>query len=205
MTFTREPVDFTGFVLAGGRSSRMGSDKALLPYRESNFLHHAMETLSAACRRPAKAVVSENKYSIYSQMLSEDAVVADEFADRGALGGIHAALTNCETEFALILAVDLPNITADTAQRMISLAVDRDDIDALVAEQDDGRLQPLFGIYRAVECLAKIEGLFAKQDDCSVRDLLARIRTATVSRHEISDDPAIFLNVNDPASYDSIK
>lgn len=195
----------TGFVLAGGRSSRMGSDKALLPYKDSNFLHHALETLSAACGRPAKVVVSPHKSAIYEQMLSPDAVITDEFPDHGALGGIQAALAACDTDFALILAVDLPKVTVRAAKTIIALADEDDDVDAIVPEQDDGRLQPLCGVYKVSSCLPRIEGLFAKQTDCSVRDLLARVRTHAVPRRDIDDDPMLLLNVNDSASYDSLK
>lgn len=198
-------LDVTGFVLAGGRSSRMGSDKALLPFRDSNFLHHALETLSAACRRPAKAVVSPHKAPIYEKLLTPEAVITDEYPDRGALGGIHAALAHCDTDFALVLAVDLPKIEAPAAENLMALASRHEGPDALVPEQDDGRLQPLFAIYRVDACLPKIESLFSKLSDCSVRDLLARIKTVTVTRAQIDIDPHLLLNVNDTASYDALK
>lgn len=198
-------LNVTGFVLAGGRSSRMGSDKALLPFRDSNFLHHALETLSAACRRPAKAVVSPHKAPIYEKLLSPEAVITDEYPDHGALGGIHAALAHCETDFALVLAVDLPKVEAPAAEALIALAAGHNGLDALIPEQDDGRLQPLFAIYRVDACLPKIEALFSKQSDCSVRDLLARIKTVTVTRAQVDIDPNLLLNVNDSASYEILK
>lgn len=205
MASVESKLNVTGFVLAGGRSSRMGSDKALLPFRDSNFLHHALETLSAACHRPAKAVVSPHKAPIYEKLLSTDAVITDEYPDHGALGGIHAALAHCETDFAMVLAVDLPKVEPVAVANMIALAAADESLDALVPEQDDGRLQPLCAIYRIDTCLPKIESLFTKQSDCSVRDLLARIKTVTVARAQIHSDPNLLLNVNDTASYDALK
>lgn len=195
---------FSGYVLAGGRSSRMGTDKALLPFRESNLLHHALETLSAPLGKPCKAVISPPKSEIYRKMLPATALVTDMFADMGALGGIHAALADCGTEFAFVLAVDLPLVTPTAVLSLIASTSESDSFDALVPEQDDGRLQPLCGIYRRSSCLTVLERLFQTRSDSSVRDLLARVRTVVVPRSQISDDETIFRNINDRGSYESL-
>lgn len=195
---------FSGYVLAGGRSSRMGTDKALLPFRESNLLHHALQTLSAVIGKPCKVVVSPHKADIYRKMLSDVAVVTDVFPDMGALGGIHAALTDCETEYAFMLAVDLPLVSPPAILRMIEAVCESEGVDALVPEQDDGRLQPLCAVYRAEACIPKLERLFETQTDSSVRDLLARVRTSTLPRSLISSDESMFRNINDREAYDSL-
>jgi molybdopterin-guanine dinucleotide biosynthesis protein A len=194
----------TGFVLAGGHSSRMGTDKAFLPYGDSNLLHHALETLSAASGRPAKVVVSPHKLDVYAKLFPDGAVISDVERDRGALGGIHAALTACETEFALILAVDLPLVTPDCLRRLVGVSMRTPSVDAVVPEQDDGRLQPLCGIYRAATA-GTLKRLLLHHDRSSVRDLLARINTVTTTRPELSDDPSVFFNVNDRESYESLR
>lgn len=195
---------FSGYVLAGGRSSRMGADKALLPFRESNLLHHALETLAATLEKQCKTVVSAHKAEVYAKMLPSETLVEDRFADMGALGGLHAALSDCETPFAVVLAVDLPLVTPSAVTNLLRFATDTDQFDAVVPEQDDGRLQPLCAVYRSNACLPVLEKLFRTQTDSSVRDLLARVRTSVIARELISNDESIFRNINDRAAYDSL-
>lgn len=191
---------FSGYVLAGGKSLRMGSDKAFLPFRDSNFLHLAMRTLAEATGHPSKVVVSDFKRNLFTESLPAESIVTDVFEDRGALGGIHAALADTETHFCVVLAVDLPLVTTESVGILMD-AVVRDGSDAVVIEQHDGRLQPLFGVYRTETCLPLLENLIKVHGDLSVRDLLARIRTSTVSQSDISSNPEFLINVNDRTSY----
>ena len=96
----------TGFVLAGGGSRRMGRDKAQLSWGSGTLLSHAVGILSKVC----------SKVFVVGAKDDSDApapVVADSFAGLGPLAGIHAALANTTTEWNLVLAVDLPLISAE--------------------------------------------------------------------------------------------
>jgi molybdopterin-guanine dinucleotide biosynthesis protein A len=98
-------MDVAGFVLAGGRSSRMGSEKALVEFAGEPLVVHALRTLRlagvtgsiAGARLPLECFAP---------------VVADTEPDRGPLGGICAALASTEANWAVFLPVDLPLLPA---------------------------------------------------------------------------------------------
>src|SRR5690242_15265976 len=90
-----------GFVLAGGRSTRMGADKAFLRVGNATLIERAMAVIGAVC--PDVSVVGDPaKFSSYAR------VVEDVYPGAGPLGGIHAALTNSSSDLNVVLAVDLP-------------------------------------------------------------------------------------------------
>ena len=91
----------TGFVLAGGKSSRMGKDKAFLQIFGRTLLAHALE-LAKAATGSAWIVGSREKFAAFGQ------VAEDIYPGHGPLAGIHKALTSTQTDLNLILAVDMP-------------------------------------------------------------------------------------------------
>src|SRR6266436_4670837 len=97
--------DVAAFVLAGGKSIRMGQDKAFLPWEGQTLLARALEATQAVASL-TRIVGARAKFDAYAN------VVEDIFVDRGPLGGIHAALSLTAREFNLVLAVDLPFVTS---------------------------------------------------------------------------------------------
>lgn len=102
LLFMITQAHLTGVVLAGGRSSRFGSDKAMEKIRKETFLEHTVALLRPLC---AEVIISGNKeqYAVPGCRL-----VKDEYEDCGPLGGIHAALKSCRTAYALFLTCDMP-------------------------------------------------------------------------------------------------
>jgi molybdenum cofactor guanylyltransferase len=96
----------TGFVLAGGKSSRMGQDKAFIQLGGRTLLAHALE-LAKAATGSAWIVGSMEKFAAFGQ------VAEDIYPGQGPLAGIHRALTSTHTELNLILAVDMPFLQLD--------------------------------------------------------------------------------------------
>ena len=127
-----------GFVLAGGRSRRMGRDKALLSCGQTTLLEHALGVLRTVCDDVAIAG-SRDDLSSFAP------VIADEFADSGPLSGMHAALKQSQYAWNLFLAVDLPLI--EPAHANMLLEYPRTPNTLAVTAEADGRLQPLFGVY----------------------------------------------------------
>src|SRR5438045_1162415 len=99
---------FTGYILAGGKSSRMGKDKAFLKTSDKTFLERAINALSSICENHVKIILNQNQTDLIEKLPPNIPYIFDIFENRGALGGIHTALKNCKTKFAIILAVDLP-------------------------------------------------------------------------------------------------
>lgn len=132
-------ADLAAFVLAGGRSARMGADKAFLQLNGRTLLQRALE-LAGTVARDVRVVGSREKFAALAP------VVEDVYGERGPLGGIHAALSATGSEFNLILAVDLPFVQ----ERFLAwLAEQAQTASAVVTvPRAGGRLQPLCGIYR---------------------------------------------------------
>lgn len=105
MMQARRCSNLTGYVLAGGRSRRMGRDKAFLQLGNKPLVQLAAEKL--------RCVASEvNVLGNRSELASYGALVADLHADSGPLGGIEAAIRHTPTDWILILPVDMPFLPA---------------------------------------------------------------------------------------------
>lgn len=130
---------FSGFVLAGGRSSRMGTDKAFLELDGRTLLARASELLHTLT--PEVFIVGPAaKFAGYGP------VIEDVYADRGPLAGIHAALTSSTTELNLILAVDLPLVTEFLLRFLVEQAGSSDAL--VTVPRIAGGYQPLCAVYR---------------------------------------------------------
>lgn len=101
-----------GFVLAGGRSSRMGADKALVELAGRPLIAHALDALRAAGFEPALA-------GAHADLSSFAPVVPDAEPDRGPLGGVCAALERCEAEMALFASIDMPLVPASAIEYLV--------------------------------------------------------------------------------------
>jgi molybdopterin-guanine dinucleotide biosynthesis protein A len=96
-------MELTAFVLAGGKSTRMGADKAFIELDGRTLLDRTLE-LAREITPLVRILGPKAKFATVAE------TVEDIFPDHGPLGGIHAALTATSTDFNLILAVDAPFI-----------------------------------------------------------------------------------------------
>ena len=183
-----------GFILAGGASRRMGSDKALLRLGGQTFVQRIAKEL---LRFSSKVnVVGRTRDDLGLDLPT----IPDIYEKWGALGGLHAALTACRTEWAAIVACDLPFVTAELVARLFGL---REGFDAVVPVQRDGIPQPLCAVYKASECLGKAEFLI-KAGERRPAALLQSVRTRWVTFEELQDlrDAELFFdNINSPEDY----
>jgi molybdopterin-guanine dinucleotide biosynthesis protein A len=134
-----------GFLLAGGKSSRMGPtvDKAFLDFRGQTLLDRALGVMGAACGRVA--IVGDP-----AKFAKAGSVIADIFPGCGPLGGVHAALVHSLAELNLMLAVDMPFISRQLLAFLFDVAAGEDNAGhAVVTIPRTSRgLQPLCAIYR---------------------------------------------------------
>src|SRR4051812_39779343 len=186
--------DLDGFILTGGASHRMGSDKASLELGGRNFVERIYAALGSISERISLVGGREGAAR------PAWPVVPDIHVKWGALGGLHAALSACRAEWAAVVACDLPFVTGDLFVRLASL---RENFDAVVPVQADGRLQPLCSLYRAPVCLARAGDLIAAGER-RPRTLLDHVRARKVAHQELSDlggAERFFVNVNTPDDY----
>lgn len=128
----------TGVILAGGRSRRMGTDKALLRLGNDTLLEHGIHTLETAVRDVVIAGGEADRYAI-----AGIPCLADAIADCGPLGGVLAALESSEAPAVLVLACDLPFITP-SLMRMLLVT---DPAAPIVIPRSGSVVQPLCGRY----------------------------------------------------------
>jgi molybdopterin-guanine dinucleotide biosynthesis protein A len=191
--------DAEGFILVGGQSSRMGSDKSRLVFGEQTGVEHIAAALHQLTRT-VRVVGSRDRADAAGLQN-----IPDTHERWGALGGIHAALVACGSEWALIAACDLPLVTTELFARLWQVADETEGevFDAIVPIQPDGRPQPLCAFYRQQSVLPAAKQLIAEGEH-KPRALLAKVRTRWVDFRELSDLPGaedFFLNVNTPADY----
>ena len=104
------PLPITGYILAGGRSSRMGTDKALLQLAGKPLISHAVTKLRHICA-DVYILGSNPELAAYAPL------VPDLHPNCGPVGGIEAALAHSTSDWNLVLAVDLPFLPAAILQR----------------------------------------------------------------------------------------
>jgi molybdopterin-guanine dinucleotide biosynthesis protein A len=189
-------VGVSAFILAGGRSSRMGSDKALLPFGNENLLQLALSKAKAVSQKPV-IVGERERYSSYGD------VVEDRFPGCGPLGGIHAALCSTQADLNLVLSVDMPLMTADFLIWLAQLAVAGGEL-AFVPEVQ-GRRQPLCAVYRrTAQCVIE---LALKMGDFKIDHVFPLIPTRYIKEEELFGAgflPDIFRNVNTRDDYEAV-
>jgi molybdenum cofactor guanylyltransferase len=132
-------TDLSAFVVAGGKSSRMGTNKARLELGGQTLLQRALELARSVTENVCIVGRSED-FASYAP------VVEDKYPGRGPLGGIHAALASTSSEFNLILAVDLPFLEESFLQYLAAEA--RAAKATVTVPRAAGGLQPLCAVYR---------------------------------------------------------
>src|SRR3954471_15602919 len=137
--YDRKMKSIAGFILAGGRSSRMGADKAFLELAGKALIVRAVE-LAREIVPEVMIVGDPQKFAPFGT------VIEDVYRDRGPLGGIHAALATSAAEWNLILAVDLPFVSVQFLKYLLARA---ESSDATVTVPSVGKyFQPLCAVYR---------------------------------------------------------
>jgi molybdopterin-guanine dinucleotide biosynthesis protein A len=197
---------FDGYILTGGKSSRMKTDKAALRFGDATFAERALAALQSIAARRVSFVVGANQAGAANKHLpSGIPLITDIFPHKAALGGIYTALVNAKTEWTVIAACDYPFIIADLFVRLAEIADSIDEKIAVVAPvQPDGRVQPLCTLYRVKPCLIAANRLLNNDKIPPVSRLLEIVKTRRVEFQELTDlrgAENFFINVNTPEDY----
>lgn len=183
----------TAVILAGGKSTRMKSNKALLPYSGELFIERIHRQLSAMF---PEVILVTNTPELYRFLPCR--MVPDEFPGLGSLAGIHAALKHSKTEYIFVVACDMPYLNGQLIRRMVAKA---DGADVVIPRTDDG-YEPLHAIY-GKSCLPAMENAL-RDEKVKIVDCFDWDRVAVVTKDEIVvDDPEFlsFRNINTPEEY----
>lgn len=190
---TMQPFsDIEAFILVGGKSSRMGRDKALLEI--------SGKPLAARTAEMVKPLVASVMLIGEPRRQTELGlpVIADRWPGAGPLGAIATALLGTTKLWALILACDLPYLNAKWIQSLCerALAAEPNFCDALVPSSENG-LEPLCAIYRAAA-----GGTLARAVENGTRKVtngLALLKIQAIPEAEwsrFSSDRKLFNNLN---------
>lgn len=188
-----------GFVLAGGKSSRIGRDKSLLECGGETLLARAVRAVSTVGENPVRIVLKKDQSETRAHFPPNAAALEDANDFANPLAGLAAVFHYCfsqKIEFAAVLAVDLPFMTSRTIEKLAAIAAASTEFAAVVPRQIDGRPQPLCAVYHAEKCLDAIERLIKTDENASLRDFLALVPTLYIEQNQLSSDENLFFNVN---------
>ena len=181
--------DVAGFILAGGKSTRMGTDKAFVEFRGQTLLARALQLIGSVTSHFA-IVGAREKFDRFGH------VVEDVFPGCGPLGGIHAALKSSTKELNLILAVDLPLVSSE----LLEFLIERAHHGTVVTAPEAGdRLQPLCAVYRPA--FAQVAEQALKEGKNKIDAIFDRVSCSVVGEAELTAagfSPDMFRNLNTP-------
>ncbi|MCC2610007.1 molybdenum cofactor guanylyltransferase MobA [Neorhizobium petrolearium] len=186
-----------GLILAGGKSSRMGSVKALLEVGGDTILSHIVRRLS-----PQVSGITLNASDDFPNPLGLR-LLPDRLAGRpGPLAGVLTGLRDVETRgisatHLLTVPSDSPFVPTDLVNR---LQTGTDDPDAIVITASDGRSHPVFGLW-PISIAEDLETWLADPENRRIKAFLQRHRVATVEFPRIETSHGLldpFFNINTP-------
>ena len=185
------PAELSGLVLVGGRSTRMGADKAALRYRDQPQALVTYTLLSGCCRQ---VLLSNRRNHAVAPELAGLPQIQDVADNLGPMGGIVSALRTHPDRAWLVVACDLPFLTAATLRHLVA---QRDPARLATAYRSahDGQPEPLCAIYEPA-IAAELEGCVARDALCP-RRALADLGAALLKL----PDPHALDNVNHPQEY----
>ena len=187
-------MNIEGYVLAGGRSSRMGTPKAKIEIGGRTYL----ELAENALRDFGCVTVTVVGGSVLENFIPWLPDVELDPPVSGSIVGLYTALSAANTDWIAILAVDLPLVNDTFLKRLWD---HRDaDTDAVVPVQPDGRLQPLCGFYKVGPTLEAVRASIVN-GKFSLHGILDRLTVRQVNYTDYADFPNaehLLLNVNTP-------
>ncbi|UPT77571.1 molybdenum cofactor guanylyltransferase MobA [Sulfurovum sp. XGS-02] len=176
----------TAVIFAGGKSSRMGKDKALLPFANYPTLAEFQQAKLSRLFDEVYISAKENKFDFDCRMIQ------DNYRENSPLVGIISVFETLKAEEVFILSVDAPFVSNETIEKI--LKQDDSGFDVVVAQSPSG-VQPLCGLYkRSILPLAYRQ---LEKENHRLGDLLHLANTLFVA----FDDDAPFTNLNRPEEY----
>jgi molybdopterin-guanine dinucleotide biosynthesis protein A len=173
-------------IFAGGKSSRMGQDKALLPFGGYNTLSEFQQVRLSKLFKKVYISAKENKFDF------EANIIEDKHKDNSPLVGIISIFETLKVDKVFILSVDAPFVNKEVIDKLIN---SNNRFDAVVAKSKSG-VQPLCGVYKRSVLPIAQEHLKGKNH--RLTSLLKKVDTQFIP----FEDDALFLNLNHPHEYE---
>ncbi len=188
--------DITGVILVGGKSRRMGRDKAFLRIAGKTFFERVLEILGRSFDRLMLVGDQGERFAGYGLPIFPDIYPGS------ALGGIYTALCHAETKYIFVSSCDIAFPNRNVLRFLCSL---RAGFDAVVPHSTRG-FEPLFALY-AKSCSDPVRNLL-ESDNRRIRDFYPHASVRYVKAEELADfdhDGRSFVNVNTPDEFRRIR
>ncbi|RJP55812.1 MAG: molybdenum cofactor guanylyltransferase [Deltaproteobacteria bacterium] len=187
----------TGVILAGGKSKRMGRNKAFLEINGQRMIDRIADIFEDTFE---EVILVTNSLIEYLHL--DLRIVTDLIPNKGALGGIYTGLFYASFQHIFVTACDMPFLNKGFIDYMLSKV---GNFDAVVPLSSDG-LQPLHAIY-SKRCIRHIDALL-ELDDLKITGFYPKVRVREISLQEIlSFDPksSLFFNINTPDDMEKVR
>ena len=184
----------TGAVLAGGTSSRFGSEKATAQFGNCPMIAHVVSVLSLVADDIVVAV-APGRSSYYTKIVDKDIrVVEDRHTDQGPIRGLVTALEASHEDYVIVSPCDTPLLRKEVCELIIARGRDRDG----AVPRIGGFFEPLHAVYRREPCLQAFARVI-EEGDMRPKEAYGELDLATVGEEELRTvDPDLisFINVN---------
>ncbi len=182
--------DVSGVILAGGKSSRYGRNKALVQLNGTALIEWVISVLKGLFENVILITNTPQEYASLGLPMEQDIIKG-----LGPLGGIYTALQAIPTEYGFFVACDMPFLSP----ALITYLIDcRDEYDVVVPKID-WKIEALHALYRKT-CLPEVERLIRNRQYQTIR-FFDRVSVRYVDEYEVRKlDPSLrsFLNINRP-------
>jgi molybdopterin-guanine dinucleotide biosynthesis protein A len=196
----------TGIILAGGQSSRMGRDKALLPLtgmQSATFVAHLATQLHSTCQEVLLVVRDADQASSYAAQLPATVrIVADRISNIGPLMGLYSGLAAIHTPQAFVIAVDMPLLQPALLEYLLAQCAD----DTIIVPIIAGTPQVLLAIYpRSILPLIEARLAAGRRDPRSLLQIAPHIHPVDEAQLRLRD-PQLrsFALINTPEEFAAI-
>lgn len=200
-------TDVTCVILAGGKSSRMGQNKALMKLGSKTVIERMIDIVAPIFNEKIIITNTPGDFKFLGLPVYEDV-----YKYKGPLAGIHSGLLHSKSERNFVLSCDIPLMTAEMINYIVDFPTDK----PVTICQAAGYLQPLAGVYskkifsaldehlKNFEMLSS-EGKIKHKKNCGMHDFLDSIPSEIINPENLdfySDD--LFFNMNNPEDYDKL-
>ena len=182
----------TGIILAGGKSSRMGTDKGFVMYKNKSFVQHIIEAIKPLVNEII--IVSNNPdYDVLKLKRVNDLI-----ENAGPLAGVYTGLHYSETENNLVVSCDVPLINSETLKLLIDQVDDKKEVIQL---ESNGKSMPLIAMYKK-QCKSVFYSLLLDGE----RRLRVAVNHLKVKTIKLDKEQEVFAkNINTPSELTEVK
>jgi len=187
----QKPNNISLIILAGGNSSRMGTDKALLKLNGKTFVQTLYDNLKDICE---DVIISTNNPKIN---VSGAKIIADEIKNIGPMGGLYTCIKQIKTDYTFVVTVDTPLVSKKLLQKIFSQSGTYD----ISVIKHNNKVHPLIGVYR--KNITKLLETEMAQKKYKVMKLIEKTKHQIISvSNEYEKE---LFNVNSKEDYEHLK